>query len=478
MTSPTPSPQAPANGQPSRHLELTAAIAELYRGILQREPDPSGLAHYTGLVTAGTALSDVIRRLLASQEFDKLLRARRDGQGMSDDCDTRFGAVARSCQRLLGRRVSAAELELAARDDLMLGQILEILTLRRKWPADRQRKILLFGAYGNGNLGDIYQAAALSSLLGGVWKLPPSAFTASSLLHSSPYPFAGARLGHQEIVRPQVVNRHDALVIGGGGLLAHPHEPLPDPRWANAIDVPILLVGVGATAARIPEHRALLEKAVFVSARDAESLAALRSVRPDATLVRDPILCLGDLDGLLPGPGRIVGPSADLTTWVLKYPSNPVDHDFLKIVSDLILSEVPSRHRIVAMEPALDSALEQYLPRSRIEYCTGLEAFDSAIRAATRVVTMRYHGLIFALLRERPALAFSQPKIRTLINELGGRGSYLDDPKSLRQGLAGLPLFRLERSRLARLHQEFTSQLAAQSRLLGLQGEGMDAARV
>ena len=49
------------------------------------------------------------------------------------------------------------------------------------------------------------------------------------------------------LVSAQVkVNRFKALVIGGGGIFAAEHAPLFQDAFAEAVNVPIVVVGVGA----------------------------------------------------------------------------------------------------------------------------------------------------------------------------------------------------------------------------------------
>src|SRR5215467_14729083 len=48
----------------------------LYRGILEREPDPIGFSHSVDLLRSGTMLEQVIRTFISSPEFrSRLLRA-------------------------------------------------------------------------------------------------------------------------------------------------------------------------------------------------------------------------------------------------------------------------------------------------------------------------------------------------------------------------------------------------------------------
>ena len=93
----------------------------------------------------------------------------------------------------------------------------------------------------------------------------------------APYPFAHQwTLPADAILNPAIVNSFDLLVIGGGGLLSHPHDPLTDPSWQAMLQVPVVLIGVGAGEPVASKNEILIRKAVYVSGRDNQSIAALR----------------------------------------------------------------------------------------------------------------------------------------------------------------------------------------------------------
>ncbi len=59
------------HGHPGARDEREALVAELYRGILGREPDPSGLRSHAATLHAGLPLGRVARSMIESDEFNQ-----------------------------------------------------------------------------------------------------------------------------------------------------------------------------------------------------------------------------------------------------------------------------------------------------------------------------------------------------------------------------------------------------------------------
>ncbi len=101
---------------------------------------------------------------------------------------------------------------------------------RSRGPGEPAR-VMLWGAYGNGNLGDGAQAMALADLLR---PLLPSGtvIAASSWERRGPYDAPGGVGLDPDALLPigqPGTGRVDLLVIGGGGLFGTPHFPLHEP---------------------------------------------------------------------------------------------------------------------------------------------------------------------------------------------------------------------------------------------------------
>ncbi|CAM9922247.1 unnamed protein product [Ectocarpus sp. 4 AP-2014] len=181
--------------------------------------------------------------------------------------------------------------------------------------------ILLYGAFCNGNMGDVIQPQAMENLL--AMLVPEQCFW-----YAHPwgeYHMRGHRLGEffsgnisgdYDTLIPltadhaQEVNRFKAIIIGGGGIFAAKHSPLWVDDFAKDLNVPIIIMGVGAS--NVANHyKVLVDKAAFVSGRDERSIDAFTSLlqksgdrsllKPeDVALVRDPVLSdkmLTDTDG-------------------------------------------------------------------------------------------------------------------------------------------------------------------------------------
>jgi polysaccharide pyruvyl transferase WcaK-like protein len=298
--------------------------------------------------------------------------------------------------------------------------------------ARRIRPLLLFGAYGNGNLGDAYQALAVAQLLKKAWRLEEARLFACSLLSNKEFPyFPNQILPGRSFLDERVVNDFEALVVGGGGLLAHPHEPLLDERWIRGIHIPIVLLGIGADRELALRHRTLLERAWFVSGRDAESVNALRGIRNDASLCPDPLLAAACSVDLMCSDRTDVKPSSPRRRFlfVLKYPGERNDEDFIKLVDELLVLGLIDG-QIVAIEPDRDRVLER-LVVSKVRYVTDARELNQLISLSTAVATMRYHGAVFGLTQRKRVIGFSQRKIADLLGDWSVRGKFVNRPEDL-----------------------------------------------
>eukprot|EP00904_Undaria_pinnatifida_P001181 jgi/Undpi1/11063/HiC_scaffold_30.g13361.m1 len=182
--------------------------------------------------------------------------------------------------------------------------------------SDISECILLFGAFCNGNMGDVIQPIAMQRLLASVaptqcfWYAHP--WNEDSVRGFRIGEFFGgdtSRLIHLTSDHADQVNRFKALIIGGGGVFAARHDPLHVEKFAEGLTLPIVIMGVGASY-RVKENNSLAEKALFVSGRDVTSIKAFSEVLKhcetpvvlpeDVALVRDPVLsdkALSDTEG-------------------------------------------------------------------------------------------------------------------------------------------------------------------------------------
>lgn len=473
-----------------------ATVDVIYRCLLGRPADAEGLATYTPVMCSLSGLATVLDSVGSSDEHHTFIRqqaapaaavalAAADGTAITTASAQalRWDAIEpidRAFTRLVGRRATLDDFKAVLEHRQPLGGVLrrtlqDRLAQRPDLTAAKPRKILLFGAYGNGNLGDAYQAMAMRQLLMRTLGLPSESIFATCLMGDDFAFPPEQRLPCDAILDPATVNGFDALVIGGGGLLAHPHQPLTDAAWVAALDLPIVLFAIGASSQLAGDHRALLDKAWALSARDEPSLAALRSIRADAVIARDPILCVGELgspsdEGPQAQQAAPIGataaacPAKVQTLWILKHPSTPQDEALLDAFATYIAEQQAAAHQVVAIEPHLDQALEHWFA-GRVAYITRAGDLSRRIRSSSRVVSMRFHGAVFAAIEGKPSLGCSQPKIAHLYEECSVVGQYFEQAAALIDGLSqnavGRQDDRLSEPRYASAHLPQTNLSAA-----------------
>jgi polysaccharide pyruvyl transferase WcaK-like protein len=341
------------------NIDKEAYIRDLYRVALRRDPDPSALSR----LLARDDINEFFPEILSSAEFRKLARS----------------------------PAYAATRALASPD---------------------RPRVLLFGAYGNGNLGDAIQASSLSRAIN--FLRPEIEVWACSAL-PAPYPFPHQlTLQPDAILAPAIVNSFDLLVVGGGGLLSHPHDPLTDPKWQTMLQVPVALMGVGAAEPVASKAEILIRKAVYVSGRDRHSIATLRKFAREPAFVPDPVLC--DASYLNQQEEHSTLPkSSDRKLWVLKY----VDTEDL---SSLSKKHSLTNDKICFVEPHMDFQLITLFPNAQPIYSA--EEFITLIDNADIVLSMRYHGCILAMLRGKPVYGLREPKCFDLLNRYGNELSF------------------------------------------------------
>jgi hypothetical protein len=329
-------------------------IRALYRVALRRDPDPSALSR----LRAREDINKFFSEIIFSAEFRKL---------------------ARSPAYAATRALSSP---------------------------DRPR-VLLFGAYGNGNIGDAIQASSLARAIN---LLRPDIEVWACSALPAPYPFAHEfALEHNAILNPAIVNSFALLAIGGGGLLSHPHDPLTDPKWQKMLEVPVALIGVGAAEPIASKAEILIRKAVYVSGRDNHSIATLRKFGREPAFVPDPVLC--DASYLnKQGAHCPQAASRDRKLWVLRY----VNTDAFFALCDYI-----SQTNDIAcfVEPHMDFGIIERLPKARPIYF--VQELITLIDQADLVISMRYHGCILAMLRGKSVFGLREQKCHDLLERYG-----------------------------------------------------------
>jgi hypothetical protein len=411
--------------QKDAHAEEIIRI--LYRGILLREPDEQGLAGKAEKIRNQLPWEEIIAEMLRSLEFltkhQSLLKSITTSP--LDDLLEEITDYHGYHIHLHGKKPS--------RDEIASF----IASAKKVWDLKRERlleqlkdpgslKVLLIGAYGNGNLGDAYQALAVEQQIKERYRIQKENIFAASHSNVAAFPFAPGRiLTREQLMNPDFVNTFGMVVIGGGGILSHPHPPFADKdQWIQSIQIPIIIHAVGAGRKTLQDCRTLILKAVEISGRDEQSITALKEYREDCKHEKDPILMTTVLRELerfdVASPAEDLGEVWDCL-WILKYPADEKDREALEVIKGII-GEGNKRHLIVSIEPKMDRILERWFPKI-VHYCTRLVDLNRLIRKSEKVVSMRYHGAIFGILNKKTTYGFSQIKIQSILK---ARIDYID----------------------------------------------------
>lgn len=405
-------------------------INAIFCALLNRPVDANGLASYKQKVEQPEDFEHVIRAVVRSREFEHSYLKSLPKPTTSLPWGARVDAMDALYRRYLGRPVDHMELAHHLQQNLGVGELhAKLLNEHGKPPA--MARALIFGAYGNGNIGDAYQALAVREHLVSALGFRDEQIFACSTLKVADYPFPPDRkLPASAMADIDKINTFDYIFVGGGGLLSHPHDPLQDAAWVSKIDAPVIVLAAGASLHILDENRPLLERALTVAVRDLPSLNAVWPVRPEARRLADPILCLPNTDTLtaFDVPQQSWIDSIDVL-WILKASANSQDEAILTEIRAVIDSST-AKHIVVSIEPALDAALDTQFPE--IRHLSQLADLLGAINRAELVVSMRYHGAIFAALQGRRIAACSQSKIRDLLGDAGVPEGYIADAGELR----------------------------------------------
>ncbi|MGZ5120123.1 MAG: polysaccharide pyruvyl transferase family protein [Burkholderiales bacterium] len=446
--------------------ELSMKLVDaLYRGLLNRPAEKKAQQLYAANIKSADDLASLASILCKSLEFNDVHRKAQGGPPPSPG--TWHPVVARIealYMRYLKRPATRLELAQHLMQERPVWEIEQQLIFNRLERPGTLR-VLIFGAYGNGNIGDAYQALAVRAHLMANFSDRPIEVFACSLLCSSEYAYPAAyKLSPKAILDIELVNSFDYLIVGGGGLLAHPHDPLADKAWSQHIYTPIILLAVGATLAEVARHQPLLSQALHVFGRDASSVAALASVRPDVRLAADPILSLGGIDGLLSSEISSREPVIHYDVlWILKYPAGEQDYALLREIGEYMRQTSEKKHLIVGIEPAMDGVMAEEFEGMPVVLTESLDGLADLIKQSARVFSMRYHGAIFALSLGRQVIGASQAKLRDLAERFGAPAAYLENASELRPDM-WVRAMTATHEQLGSLNAEFTQTLSGLGR--------------
>jgi polysaccharide pyruvyl transferase WcaK-like protein len=202
---------------------------------------------------------------------------------------------------------------------------------------------------------------------------------------------------------------YDAVVIGGGGVIMSHGGMFRDmTTWVAAAGIPVALLGVSVErlpAALHQELRAFLDVCCVAWFRDQGSLDAIGShpkafVAPDLTWMF-PFDTLPDTDAPTVAVALRAHAGLDVAAW----------HDALRAIGR------PTVGWPLYFEGGGDAAAtRRLLPGLRI-----VDEFSmQPLEQAGSVLSMRFHGVLFALQAGRPVIAVgSQPKLTRFMTEHG-----------------------------------------------------------
>ncbi|WP_144954531.1 polysaccharide pyruvyl transferase family protein [Pseudomonas oryzihabitans] len=289
-----------------------------------------------------------------------------------------------------------------------------------------RKGVLLFGAYGNGNLGDSDQAQFLANYVSTLGFDFDQIYSVSWQTVGD-YSFKGKKLPREAICDLDFLASFQLILIGGGGLFGVEHFPLADIRWINALiatKTPYALMSVGASIEHTGDesfnfaYDALLRGSCIATARDEESVLALGKYKCGVTKLCDPVIydCIQNSSVQVNRKERL-----DI---VLRYPLDESHQEFIDGISRLYSVANKERFRIIFLEPhhPLESFVIGEFPGCII--CTTTEDLYSHVLDSAALISMRFHGCAAAIKAGVPIIGYGSKKIKDFLCEGGFCNSY------------------------------------------------------
>jgi polysaccharide pyruvyl transferase WcaK-like protein len=345
--------------------------------------------------------------------------------------------------------------------------------------SDYRPKILLIGAYGNGNLGDTIQAEYLGRKILKI--LPGAQIDAVSRSTLSTYGGTCSQKDPDLLKNKRSLNTYDAIMIGGGGILAARHRPMCDPGWATTLKVPVGLIAIGAESTTILEYTELLAQSSYISARDSRSIHAIKDTGYACRYLADPILgsfhefaayrqCLA------------VRPAIVSASLIRDFISQLFKKRKYKILWIL-------RKKISASQPADDALAKLFKPQDssgsffpsadyasgifddiplKTEDITSIEKFFELADKADFIVSDRLHACILAFLIGIDCVGLDNgnspyPKVKKLFTQMDADDLYFEAPELAKKihtlKISGLDRTAARNSTLAAISDSFDAEL-------------------
>ncbi|RFD18403.1 polysaccharide pyruvyl transferase family protein [Komagataeibacter melaceti] len=296
--------------------------------------------------------------------------------------------------------------------------------------------IMLFGAYGNGNLGDRELATPIYDMLvdSGI---DNDRISATSWEHISDFSFPGLIRDQKSIVDFDLIKNLGVLIIGGGGIFGVNHFPLHDIRWVNHLvetKTPCVIWAAGASFKHLQEERfraaytKLIEHAVIVTGRDDESIAAFREFRSDCAFAMDPLLFKVLARQSSSTPPILNTRRVDV---ILRSPLSASDQYFISEFRNIYLESDRNNFRVFFLQPDVgeEKRLIDTFPGA---ICVrSISELESLLRGSRLCISMRLHGCIAALGAKVPIVGLCQTKILEMMKILKIENNFFEDSRPL-----------------------------------------------
>ncbi|CAB1098255.1 unnamed protein product [Ectocarpus sp. CCAP 1310/34] len=299
---------------------------------------------------------------------------------------------------------------------------------RHRFPAmevDVGECILLFGAYANGNMGDVIQSSTMGRLMSNVapagtciWHAHPSKESAENGFHEGEF-FGDNSAGliplgcdHES---GEQVSRFKAFIIGGGGLFESRHWPLDCEAFVHGLgdELPLAIFGVGASSEALVSAP-IIRRADYLSGRDDKSVRELSALvgtlenarsRPQGVKrVRDPVLSdsyFTDVDGKC---WRESDGDTDTKPLCFVLPSAMKEN--LQELHQIFSSKIVGKDDVLLnVFPKHQEEIEAYPYPTRVEEILDPDHFAKRLCDCGAVVASRLHGAILALQAGVPTIA-------------------------------------------------------------------------
>jgi hypothetical protein len=256
----------------------------------------------------------------------------------------------------------------------------------------REKNILMVGAYGNGNLGDKWLASVMLEFFEVHYPQIGTFYYSHQSISDYAIPDALKLRSDCNPLNRYVLQEFDAVLLGPGGLLACPHEPVWRPEFGNLCSVPFGIISCGCVSPLPIETWNVVRGATICTGRDEFTVIAMQAVRADAFVCPDPVLSCY----------RPIRPDEQLETgraFILRGPLRAKHSEIAAIFKE---GDV-----VIGMESLVDNVLLQIFPQ--MVFVENVEQLAATLGPHREVVSERYHGVVCGLLLGKKTFGLTRP---------------------------------------------------------------------